>query len=111
MNAEHYRIVVTSGLCPCHAVHTTQVHHRDFPEIWAEGISVEEGAAQLANHLARAQEGARGAWQREEIGLAMADLASFIIGLSEEQASPKPRLEVKAAKARRGRTGQTVLQS
>jgi hypothetical protein len=77
MTTEQDRVIVHDADCACHTVHTTQVHHRDFPEIWAEAATPAEGAAHLSNQLARACEGARSAWHRESIQRAIADVDSF----------------------------------
>jgi hypothetical protein len=75
------RVIATVGECACHSVHTTQVHHRDFPEIWAEGSTVLEGATQLHRHLGRALDSARSQWHRTAIELALVDVQQFIDSL------------------------------
>jgi hypothetical protein len=57
---------------------STQIHHRDFPEIRGEGVSVNEAADQLANSLTRALDTALTDWRREAINQAIADVNAFI---------------------------------
>ena len=47
MEIDLSRVIVSSGA----TAHTTQVHHRDFPEIRADGGSAKEAASHLANKL------------------------------------------------------------
>jgi len=75
------RVIVLTGECPWHSILSTLVHHRDFPEIWAEGRTIEEGATQLALHLERALEGARSAWHRQAMEQAMADVNEYLSAL------------------------------
>ena len=76
-------VVVDDGVCGCCSVHTKQVHHRDFPEIWAEAGTVAEGASHLAGELARARDSVGGAWHREAIDRASADVSDFLGTLAE----------------------------
>jgi cytochrome c553 len=77
------RVIVGDSVCARCAVPTKQVHHRDFPEIRVEGGSVAEGAAQLAERLARARENIGSVWHREAIEQAMADVAAFLDTLAD----------------------------
>jgi hypothetical protein len=56
---------------------STQVHHRDFPEIRAEGHNPKEAAAHLLNHLNRAVDSALTDWRRETIARAIRDVEGF----------------------------------
>ncbi len=56
---------------------STQVHHRDFPEIRAEGGSPAEAAGHLANQLSRTLDSALTNWRRETIQQAIADVNAF----------------------------------
>lgn len=51
--ADPGRVVVTTGVVP----HAFQIHHRDIPELHADGASPGEAAANLAQDLAREVEG------------------------------------------------------
>jgi hypothetical protein len=85
MTAEKSRVIVEDSTCACCAVHTKQVHHRDFPEIRAECGTVAEGAAHLAKQLTSAREGAHSTWHREVIDEAIADVAEFQRALAKAQ--------------------------
>jgi hypothetical protein len=54
------------------------VHHRDFPEIRAEGSSPEEAAAHLINKLACALDSALTDWRRQSVDQAIADVRAFV---------------------------------
>lgn len=78
MEAAKDRLIVRDGRCACGAVHTKQIHHRDFPEIWVEGGDVREGAHYLKHQLHRAREHALIGWRRTAVNRALADLDEFI---------------------------------
>ena len=77
---EDTRVVVQVGPAECHAVTTTRVHHRDFPELHAEGESAAEAATHLKNLLARAVDSAASSYRREAFVVAIADVDDFIAG-------------------------------
>jgi hypothetical protein len=54
------------------------VHHRDFPEIRAEGSSPKEAASHLVNKLACTLDSALTNWRRETIDHAIADVKAFV---------------------------------
>jgi hypothetical protein len=73
---ESTRVIVTTGSTgPANQV---QVHHRDFPEIRAEGESPAAAGTQLVNHLTRALDSALTIWRRETIEQAIADVQEFL---------------------------------
>ena len=72
------QVIVQTGECACHSVHITHIHHRNFPEIWAECGTAAEGAAHLSNLLARELEGAGDDWHRESIRQAVADVQAYV---------------------------------
>lgn len=92
MEADKDRLIVCDGRCACGTVHTKQIHHRDFPEIWAEGGTVREGAEYLRQQLQRARERALIDWHRAAVNRALADLDEFLRALIEVEFSP-PRNE------------------
>ncbi len=55
----------------------TQVHHRDFPEIRAQGKAPADAALQLVNQLTRALDSALTQWRRETIQNAIDDVRAF----------------------------------
>lgn len=69
------RVIVTTGSAG-HA-NQTQVHHRDFPEIRAEGENPPAAAGQLVNHLTRALDSALTPWRRDQIQQAIAEVQDF----------------------------------
>lgn len=83
MTANRNSVIVEDSLCIDCTVPTKQVHHRDFPEIRAEGSSVAEGAALLADRLSHAREGIESQWRREGIEQAINDVAAFLGSLEE----------------------------
>jgi hypothetical protein len=74
MGTDSSRVVVTTGA----TAHATQVHHRDFPEIRADGESPVDAARNLSNHLVRALDSALTNWRRETIQQAIADVQAFV---------------------------------
>ena len=74
MNAGNDRIVVTPNSA---AAGGTTVHHRDFPEIRAEGASPGDAAGQLVNKLTAALDTALTNWRREAIQSAINDAQAF----------------------------------
>jgi len=54
------------------------VHHRDFPEIRAEGGSPKEAASHLVNKLVCALDSALTDWRRGTIDQAVADVRAFV---------------------------------
>ena len=72
MDADPTRVIVTIGA----TAHTTQVHHRDFPEVRSEGETAEVAATHLANQLVRALDSAP-PWRRQGIEQALADVQAF----------------------------------
>ena len=74
METDLSRVIVSSGA----TAHTAQVHHRDFPEIRADGGSAKEAAAHLANKLTLALDTALTDWRRQTLGQAIADVEAFV---------------------------------
>lgn len=78
MSTKPSPVIVKPGECASCAVPTKQVHHRDFPEIWAEAGSAFEGLTHLAKRLSSARDGALSAWHRALIDHAIADIAELL---------------------------------
>ena len=74
MEIDVSRVIVSSGP----TANTTQVHHRDFWEIRADGGSAKEAASHLANKLALALDTALTDWRRQTLGQAIADVEAFL---------------------------------
>jgi hypothetical protein len=73
MASEASRVIVATGA----TANTMSVHHRDFPEIRAEGETPKIAAAHLANQLTRALDSALTTWRRETIVQAIAEVQEF----------------------------------
>jgi hypothetical protein len=73
MSNDPSRVIVTAGA----TAHATRVHHRDFPEIRAEGENPTVAANHLANQLTRALDSALTDWRRETLNQAIADVQAF----------------------------------
>ena len=73
MATDQDRVIVTTGA----TAQATLVHHRDFPEIRAEGESPEAAATNLANQLTRALDSALTKWRRDAIEQAIAEVQAF----------------------------------
>jgi hypothetical protein len=74
MDTDQSPVIVTQGA----TAQTTRVHHRDFPEIRADGGSPKEAASHLANKLALAMDTALTDWRRQTLGQAIADVEAFV---------------------------------
>lgn len=74
MDIDSSRVIVTISGNPS----TSVVHHRDFPEIRAEGASPKEAASHLVNKLACALDSALTDWRRETVDHAIADVKAFV---------------------------------
>jgi hypothetical protein len=74
MGTESDRVIVTISGNSSSLV----VHHRDFPEIRAEGMSPKEAASHLVNKLACALDSALTDWRRDNIDHAIADVKAFV---------------------------------
>lgn len=73
MSTDPSRVVVTPGA----TAQATRVHHRDFPEIRADGETPQVAAEHLANQLTRALDSALTDWRRDTLNRAIADVQSF----------------------------------
>jgi hypothetical protein len=74
MAADPNLVIVTTGS----TAHAVQVHHRDIPELHADGESPEIAAANLAQDLAREIEDVTDTSRREVFQQALADVRAFI---------------------------------
>ena len=74
MAVDSSRVIVKTGA----TASTALVHHRDFPEIRAEGESAKSAAGNLSNQLVRALDSALTNWRRETIQHAIEDVQAFV---------------------------------
>ena len=71
-------MVVTPGACEGLAVRTTHLHHRDFPELRAEGESPVTAGTNLANLLVYALDNTPNDYRRAVVTQALADVRAFV---------------------------------
>ncbi len=74
MDTDQNKVIVTMG----ESSSTASVHHRDFPEIRAEGASPKEAASLLVHQLTRALDSALIDWRRDRVNEAIADVQAFV---------------------------------
>jgi hypothetical protein len=74
MDIDAKRVIVTIAAGSTTAI----VHHRDFPEIRAEGPSPREAASHLVNKLIAALDTALTDWRRGTLDHAIADIKAFV---------------------------------
>jgi hypothetical protein len=74
MTAAPSQVIVTTDF----TLHAVQVHHRNIPELHADGESPESAAVKLAQELAREIECVADNYHREPFQQALADVRAFI---------------------------------
>jgi hypothetical protein len=74
MSTTETRVIVTPGA----TAQATRVHHRDFPEIRADGPTPKAAAEHLANLLVRALDSALTDWRRDTLNRAADDVKAFV---------------------------------
>ena len=74
MDAQVTQVIVATSDSSSAAV----AHHRDFPEIRAEGGSPKEAASHLVNKLACALDSALTDWRRKRVDQAIADVKAYV---------------------------------
>ena len=74
MSTDPSHVVVTPGV----TANSVQVHHRDFPEVRAQGAGARDAAQQLCNQLTRALDSALTKWRRDTIQQAIDDVRAFV---------------------------------
>jgi hypothetical protein len=88
MHIDHPQVIVTTGTSPDHLIPTTLIHHRDFPEIWAQGGSPREAATYLVNQLGRALESAGNLRGRRPLEAALSEVYSYLRTLGVDMRTP-----------------------
>ena len=66
-------------------IHGISAHHRDFPEVHAEGNSPEAAARRLAELLALSLDNAPSDWRRQNLQQAIADVRAFASATADHQ--------------------------
>ena len=79
------RIIVTQGPCEAHGVAHLCVHHRDFPENWAQGETIAIAARYLLNLFEMNLDSVGGSRHREGIEQAIADIRDFLAELEADR--------------------------
>lgn len=74
MDSDASRVILSAGA----TAGAASVHHRDFPEIRAEGRTARDAAAHLANVLGLTMDTALTDWRRQTLGQALADVRAFL---------------------------------
>lgn len=74
MTTEPSKVTATIGPTP----DTVQVTHRDFPDLWAEGDSIEDAAANLVQSLTREINEVGDDSRRDSLRQAVAEVQAFI---------------------------------
>jgi hypothetical protein len=74
MDTDLGRVIATPGA----TAQMTRVHHRDFPEIRADGKTATEAAKHLVNKLTLALDTALTDWRRQTLDKAIAEVAEFL---------------------------------
>jgi hypothetical protein len=77
MMSDPSQVIVGTEGYPFHSVHGVSVHHRDFPEVRAEGDSPECAAKRLAEILACTLDSAPSDWRRDILMRAIQDVRAF----------------------------------
>ncbi len=86
MTSDPNRVIVTTEDYPCRLDHALSVHHRDFPEVRAEGDSPENAATRLAELLSRALDSVPSDCRRVILQDAISDVRAFAKGSPPESA-------------------------
>jgi hypothetical protein len=69
-------ITVEAGACP--SLFTACAHHRDFPEVKAEGESPRAAATHLAEELAKELDCTPDSWHQGSLQQALTDLCAYV---------------------------------
>ena len=89
MTSDPNQVIVATEDSPFHSVHSSSVHHRDFPEIRGEGGSPEDAAGRLVELLSRTLDNAPSDWRREMLERAIEDVRAFVkLDRSESECRP-----------------------
>lgn len=73
------QVIVMTEEHPILQVHAASVHHRDFPEVHAEGRSPADAATRLAELLSQSLDSAPSERRRETLECALADVRAFAV--------------------------------
>ncbi len=88
MTMNSQRVIVKAGLCECQAVNGFQIHHRDLPEVHAEGATASAAGSQLINQLTRSLDNVGSGYRRDGIEHAIEDVKEYLSHEPYEVAQP-----------------------
>ena len=71
------QVIVLSGDEQCVLPHGISAHHREFPEVRAEGSSSRAAATRLAELLSLSLDSSPSDWRRQTVIQAIADVRAF----------------------------------
>jgi hypothetical protein len=94
------QVIVTTEPHPLHSVPGLSAHHRDFPEVRAEGRSPEEAAAWLAELLSRTLDSVPCDCRREILERAIEDVRAFAERDRSGSADGRPAIPHRGAGSR-----------
>jgi hypothetical protein len=77
MTSNPSQVIVSNEDVVHSSIHSLAVHHRDFPEVRAEGGSPKDAASRLAELLSASLDNAPSDWRREIIRQAIEDVRAF----------------------------------
>ncbi len=71
-------VIVTDKMCACSAIHTHEVHHREFPEVHVEGLTPGDAAEHLLDRLTSVLDSVPNHQHREAVQRAIDDVHAFV---------------------------------
>jgi len=77
MTCNPSQVIVLTDDDQCALLHGLSAHHRDFPEVRAEGSSPKAAAARLAELLSLSLDCTPSDWRRQSVQQAIADVRAF----------------------------------
>ena len=77
MTCNPSQVIVLADDDQCVLLHGTFAHHRNFPEVLAEGSSAKAAATRLAELLSLTLDSSPSDWRRQGVQQAIADVRAF----------------------------------
>jgi hypothetical protein len=72
------QVIVSDETLPRIPIHSPCVHHRDFPEVRAQGTTPHAAALRLVELLSVTLDSAPSGWRRESVENAIEDVLAFV---------------------------------
>ena len=76
------QVIVSDEMLPLIPIHALCVHHRNFPEVRAQGTTREAAALRLVELLSVTLDSAPSGWRRQNVENAIEDVRAFVEGES-----------------------------